>query len=155
MITCPESQARLSSEMLFRSLARYHLRNAETDAEERHWRSTLGMKEPTPRPPRALRKPTALPDTEAEAIVKKAARLAGVASTRIYTSDRDRPVNRARKAVCFVLHRRYPDLSLGNIAMAVGRVDHTTAHHAIRTAKSLYQRGGSFKTFVDELEATC
>jgi len=144
---------KIGSELLLRALAGYHLRRATCDDARNHWRRTLGIKQKQPRRQRALAKPATLADTCAAVIVNKASELTGIPLPELMDRDRIRKNVKTRKAICFALHRRHPELSLARLAEAIGRTDHTTACHALQTAAHIYPRNLEFRSLVDALVA--
>lgn len=145
--------AKIASENLFRALAGYHLRRTSCTTERTYWQSRLGIKEKPARKKRALAKPMTLAETSIVTVMAKATELTGVSLNQIYERDKKRDRVRVRKAICYALHLRHPELSLARIAEAVGRHDHTTACHALQTAARLYPRHDDFKALVDALVA--
>ncbi|WP_242415063.1 helix-turn-helix domain-containing protein [Sphingomonas panni] len=83
-------------------------------------------------------------------IVERAAFHSGVSARAILGPDRDRPVADVR-AACAWLIRRIDGLPLQQIALTLGRIDHTTAMNMIATAEQLRDTNPSIRLLIDRI----
>lgn len=83
-------------------------------------------------------------------IVERVAFHSGVSARAILGDERNRPVADVR-AACAWLIRRIDNLPLQQVALTLGRVDHTTAMNLIATAERLRDRDPSIRLLIDRI----
>ena len=72
-----------------------------------------------------------------EELIDAAARLFDVSRQELIGSSRTHEVVLARQAAAWALHKRYPDLTLGQIGELLGGRHHTTIIEAVARAERL------------------
>jgi chromosomal replication initiation ATPase DnaA len=84
-------------------------------------------------------------------ILKKAAELFGITYDDLIGSSHARHVFEARAAAAYVLHVRYPVLSLGSIGGLLGGRDHSTIVSALKRAKQFIAEKDDYAAIVQQL----
>ena len=72
-----------------------------------------------------------------EELIEEAARLFDITRQELIGSSRSQEVVQARQAAAWALHKRYPDLTLGQIGQLLGGRHYTTIIEAIARAERL------------------
>lgn len=86
-------------------------------------------------------------------ILAHVALITGIPAAVITGPRRSLRVVRARYIALAALHQAFPCWSLGDLARAVGRHDHSTAVHALQQYEILRNQRPSFRATADEILA--
>lgn len=92
--------------------------------------------------------------TNAADLIRTACAATGVTPTEFRSVARSKSFMRPRHAVVYVLHRYRPDMSLPQIARAIGRKCHSTIINSIGHATKLRRTDPAFADLVLKLEAS-